>query len=281
MEATNPSQFCSQCGEKCASEARFCSKCGAKLKKNSAPSLKFTYLTVLGFLFLSGAVWGLVWSAQAYLGGEKPTATFSPPERPASQSRGMPDMPRSNDPLLVELRAVAEKKNDAENWMRLVDTLLLKLEESNEPKLELVFEAISALGNVLEINPHNQKALLQMADLSFSHQAFDKSLAFYQRYLALVPEDGSARARYASTLTFLGNYQQAKEELHSVLKDSPENFHALAYLAIAHSQDGEQSEALEVGLRALEAAPNQETKDRFSSFLDSLVKKENGLPIHP
>jgi len=279
VENSNSSFFCSQCGQSIARGSRFCSECGAKLDKRTIPSIKLSPLTVLVFFLLSAGTFGIAWSAQSSLGGERPTEHFSrtaaaPASQASSGAKGMPDMPKSTDPVLVELRTTAEEQNTEISWMNLVNSLLVKMEESNEPRLELVFEAIGALGNVLEISPENQTALLTMADLSFSHQAFDKALSFYQRYLALIPEDNSARARYASTLTFLGSHDQAVKELETVLNSEPKNFHALAYLAIAHSQSGDQNKAMEVGLVALEAAPNQEAKDRFSNFLDSLVKKD-------
>lgn len=109
-----------------------------------------------------------------------------------------------------------------------------------------------------------------MADVSFDQRAFTKSKDFYERYLKIEPNNLGARARYASTLTFLGEYENAVSQLDTVLKTDPKNFPAMAYLAITFAQKGEVAKAKEIGTKALSLAPSEEARARFSSFMSAL-----------
>jgi tetratricopeptide (TPR) repeat protein len=135
---------------------------------------------------------------------------------------------------------------------------------------DLVFEAIDVYGKILQREPNDPTALVMMADVSFDQKAFTKALDFYERYLAIDPKDLGARARYASTLTFLGRYDDSISELGKVLESDPNNFPAMAYLAITYAQKGETSKAKAVGADALNLAPSDDARARFASFVSSL-----------
>ena len=88
--------------------------------------------------------------------------------------------------------------------------------------------------------------------------------------MKLEPTDQGARTRYASTLTFLGDFDTSISELNSVLKQDPKNFPAMAYLSITYAQRGDIPKARELGSAALNLAPSDEAKARFSAFMTSL-----------
>jgi tetratricopeptide (TPR) repeat protein len=140
----------------------------------------------------------------------------------------------------------------------------------------LVFEAIDVLGRILQREPNDPAALVMMADVSFDQRAFTKALDFYERYLKIEGGDLGARSRYASTLTFLGRYDESIRELRSVLDVEPKNFPALAYLAITYAQKGEVGTAKKIGNDALLAAPSDDARARFSSFVASLDETTSG-----
>jgi tetratricopeptide (TPR) repeat protein len=120
-----------------------------------------------------------------------------------------------------------------------------------------------------------------MADVSFDQKAFTKALDFYERYLSVEPTDLGARSRYASTLTFLGRYDDSVRELGKVLTDDPQNFPAMAYLAITYAQKGEIIKAKAIGSDALKMAPSEDARARFSSFVASLDQAAVGDASQP
>jgi len=89
-----------------------------------------------------------------------------------------------------------------------------------------------------------------------------------------MPEDNDARARYGSSLAFIGKFDSAFEELQTVLSADPDNFHAHAYMAIAYTQMGDNKLALSSGERALELAPTEEARARFSAFYKEIQEKD-------
>jgi tetratricopeptide (TPR) repeat protein len=117
-----------------------------------------------------------------------------------------------------------------------------------------------------------------MADVSFDQKAFTKAQEFYERYLKLEPDNHGARARYASTLTFLGQYDKSVQELNAVLKQDPKNFPAMAYLSITYAQQGDLSKANETGAAALNLAPSDEARARFSAFMTTLQAQAAASP---
>lgn len=184
------------------------------------------------------------------------------------------------DPVLDALRKAAETSpNEIAAWRALANTLKLKIQNSGGEDRGLILEAIDVYSNVLKLAPEDSEALLSLADLSFDERVFDKSKEFYVRYLTKNPDDHSARAKYGSTLTFLGELDQAEKELRTVIKKEPKSFHAHAYLAIALSEKGDLKEAKKIGDIALELAPKPEARERLAAFLQSLATPQDPLSL--
>ena len=201
---------------------------------------------------------------QAKLLGKKPTS---------AAPRTMPKPKLVADPVLNQLRAdLKQSPNSPELLTTLAEALTAKTKEQADQNL--ILELIQALSKILEIEPKNSWALIQLADLSFDYQMFDKAEGYYQRYLYVEPEDLAARTRYASSLIFLGGPGRAIAELDSVLAKDSKNFQALAFKAIALAEQGDQSQALELADQAIALAPSDEARERFSSFLMSLSNKK-------
>jgi tetratricopeptide (TPR) repeat protein len=177
----------------------------------------------------------------------------------------------AEDPQLAAMRTKVQQSPDDMTALKVFAGMLgdsLRSNPSAPP--ELVFEAIDVFGKILQKEPNDPAALVMMADVSFDQRAFTKALDFYERYLKIDSEDLGARSRYASTLTFLGRYDDSIRELDSVLKKDPKNFPAMAYLAITYAQKGDVSTAKKIGGSALQMAPSEDARARFSSFVASL-----------
>lgn len=261
------SQFsCSRCGSESQPTDKFCAHCGwerGRSYHSRIPTLKQLSIVSGVAVLVCAAGWG----AQKKLGGTPPTAAFQQKEHPASSGTSV----TNNDPEIVKLRAAAEAApGDKRSWQVLASALAEKLNTNERPNPEIVFEAIGALRKILDIDPHDKEALLAMAEISFNQQAFSKATEFYEKYLTEVPEDLDVRARYASSLSFTGQFEKSLKELDQVLSVQPKHFHALAYSAVAYAEMGRKSEALSAGEKALELAPSPEARARFSDFLKTV-----------
>ena len=253
---------CGKCGVAVNAQMRFCSICGKRLVSRSKRYLPtvggITVLLLVSALGLQLGVRGT---------REKPAAHRTGVTQPQNQQ----DSRSAESPQLVAMRQEVEKAPEDFTKLKIFAGMLgdaLRSNPSAPPPL--VFEAIDVFGRILQREPNDPTALVMMADVSFDQRAFTKALDFYERYLKIDPEDLGARSRYASTLTFLGRYEDSIQELDSVLKKEPSNFPAMAYLAITYAQKGDLTTAKQIGGNALKVAPSDDARARFSSFVASL-----------
>lgn len=254
--------FCAACGATLPDGAKFCPHCGTPAGRTKRPKTVIYPRHVLFVLITAGAVFGFAWLTQNQLAGKRPTGHF----------QSAPDAPSASlSPELKKLiEAARARPDDITGWKILTGALVRELQSADRPSTEIVFESMDALTNILRLDPRDPDALIAFADLSFNQQVFDKAIGLYERYLAVQPDDLSARARYASSLAFVQRYPDAVAELQSVLKKDPANFHAAAYLAITYAQMGNPNEALATGERAMKLAPNEEARARFADFMKTV-----------
>lgn len=248
---------CARCSGPVSESMRYCPSCGKRLAKRGS---KFPLVMALTTVALFGVGFGL----QSYL---------IPPKsaQMGKQHSEVPATQPSDDPQVALLREQLEKDpQNIEKLKMMAGILGDQLRENPQASNTTVFEAIDVLSRILALQPNDPGALVMMADVSFDQKAFTKAQEFYERYLKLEPDNLGARARYASTLTFLGEFDKSISELNSVLKKDPKNFPAMAYLAITYAQQGNIPKAKELGSEALNVAPSDEARARFSAFVTSL-----------
>lgn len=280
--------FCGTCGTSVPVGANFCSSCGTALKQRSTIStmgaLSGGKLATLGLsaLILFGGSLGLQSYLEKRTGLQRPTEVYQPPANPGALPPGHPGAGAGNSIIgtgeevseseeIKSLRAAMEADPENIEKMRMFAAALGDfLRESPQSSPRLALDAVDVLSRILQKVPDDAEALVMMADVSFDQIAFTKAQDFYQRYLKLKPADHGARARFASTLTFLGKFEESITELDSIIQKDPKNFPAMAYLAITYAQKGDVTRAKEVAASALDVAPSQEAKARFSSFVASL-----------
>lgn len=259
---------CRKCGSQIEGDARFCPSCG----RRTVAIGNGRYTAALGVAIVLGvAGWGLQDGIQG--GRERPKAHPVAPVRSAQ-------VPLKESPQLVAMREdVRRSPEDLQKLKMFAGMLGDQLRSKPDAPPGLVFEAIEVFGRILEKEPNDPLALVLMADVSFDQKAFTKALDFYNRYLEVAPDDLGARARYASTLTFLGRYDDSVSELEKVLKIEPKNFPAKAYLAITFAQKGDIRRAKLIGEEALVLAPSEEARARFSSFVSSLDGTSSNIGV--
>jgi tetratricopeptide (TPR) repeat protein len=278
---------CARCGVSNVAGAKFCSACGRDLLRKSVIQtvLGLSGMQALTLLSTVALVFGSAYGLQSYnhfrRGVQKPTEVYQPPANGGQPPAGHPgpSAPIKDDPELSALRAAAEKEpQDLPKLRAFAAGLADRLRSNPQAPPQLAFDAIDTLSRILQVLPEDPESLVMMADVSFDQRAFNKALEFYQRYLKLQPDDAGARARYASTLTFLGKYDDSIRELDGILAKDPKNFPAMAYLAITYAQQGKMDKAKELGATALSIAPTEEARARFSAFVTSLDSAENKGP---
>jgi tetratricopeptide (TPR) repeat protein len=165
------------------------------------------------------------------------------------------------DPKNLELR---------EKLVLLIKDQYQQSVKSGSVSKELSFYYLESLLEILKIDPQHKNALIGLADIAFEKQIFVKASEYYKAYLDLEPKDLSARARYASALTFANNFEQALLELDLILKENPKHFQALAYKTITLAQKGDSKAALLIAKTAMENAPSAEAKQRFAAYVKTL-----------
>jgi cytochrome c-type biogenesis protein CcmH/NrfG len=268
---------CNNCSSKITEQMRFCPGCGRRLV---ARSRRHLVVGVLGALILFGAAFGVQMIAR--------DGRIKPADHPAGRGDARSSKAAESgtavgvsavaaSPEIIAMRSEVERAPSDMTKLKVFAGMLgdhLRSNPNADPVL--VFEAIDVFGRILQSEPNDPGALVMMADLSFDQRAFTKALDFYERYLKIEPDDLGARSRYASTLTFLGRYDDSIAELGKVLASDPKNFPALAYLAITYAQKGEILKAKAIGGDALKLAPSDEARARFASFVSSLDQAAEG-----
>jgi cytochrome c-type biogenesis protein CcmH/NrfG len=244
---------------------RFCPSCGKRVAQRSR-----AFPLALGGSAV--ALFGIAFGLQSYL--------IPPKNEPIAKHHSeAPAQTTPEDPQVALLREQLEKDpQNIEKLKMLAGILGDKLREDPHTSNTIVFESIDVLSRILAQEPNDPAALVMMADVSFDQKAFTKAQEFYERYLKLEPDNHGARARYASTLTFLGQYDKSVQELNAVLKQDPKNFPAMAYLSITYAQQGDLSKANETGAAALNLAPSDEARARFSAFMTTLQAQAAASP---
>ncbi len=256
---------CRRCGATVSEEMRFCPGCGKGLLVRS-PRRYGVVLAAAVALF--SAALGLKSALHWKRGDVKPTEHMQTVRQEVDV-----------EPELAALRSDLDRSPQDLGVLRQMAAFLgEKLRNRPDAPPALVFEAIDVLSRILTLSPDDPDALLMMGDVSFDQKAFTKAVEFYERYLKLEPNNLGATARYASTLTFLGRYDDSIKQLDSVLVRDPNNFPAMAYLAVTFAQKGDMTKARDLGAKALQLAPSEEARARFSGFVDSLSAQPDAAP---
>jgi tetratricopeptide (TPR) repeat protein len=225
----------------------------------------------------------LVWAAsyfgsdllQGIEGRKRPTVSFAEHQRASGlpEPLAVGELPVSQDGDSPRSTVSPEEKQALKAKAHSLLTAIGQAATSEE-KSDLLLEALDVLRQVLEIDPKDSDSLLVLADISFEQRLFQKAVQYFEAYVGVRPDDLAARARYASSLSFVGQTERSIQELNDLLVVDPKNFQGLAFLAIAYAQKGERTTARIIGEKALAVAPHQEARDRLQAFLNKLDQED-------
>ncbi|HMO01729.1 MAG TPA: hypothetical protein PKD37_02635 [Oligoflexia bacterium] len=258
--------LCSRCNYQLKDNDNFCARCG--LARCHQQSFKINFKIWIGVSLLSALFITAIYKTIA---GTKPQKHFTEFSATSTSEEGVVDDLEYKK--LIEL-AVKEKDNLIA-WRNAAEYLIAKINKNNQTTDQSVLvELIEILREILRLDPNDPDSLLAMAEISFETQIFSKAKEYYQKYLAIEPNNSDIKARYAASLGFLGEFERAISTLRELCEQAPNNFNARAFLVVALAQKGDREQALAEAQKALELAPNDETRLKFSEFVEKIRNKK-------
>lgn len=277
-----PARFCSRCGVPATPDARFCAQCGAPLA-GVAPAASSGWqpnglgALVLGFFLVAGlGIWTLILSpAPPRPGPQGPAPGRTPPA--AQLPEGHPptvQLPAEVKTFIADLEKKAqERPDDGPTWLRLgqVNARAAQLDPSHAQA------AASAFRHVLERDPRNADALRGIANVHYDRNEHREAIPFYERYLALRPDDGSARTDLGTMYLAAGDATRAIATYRDVIRRNPSFLQAHYNLAVAHHRQGDDAAAL----AELATARSLATEDDARRQIDEMIAGLKGAAPPP
>lgn len=211
-----------------------------------------------------------LWSVTTIVSGYLATTEF--PQGKAAGSSADTKPTGANTAQLETLRTKVSSIPDNEEARIELGRELIAIGQKNSDS-KLLMEGLEHYSAALRINPQNLVALRELAAICLENAVLDKALEYYDRILAIVPDDDKAQVDRALALVQLERHSDAIAAMKALLERAPALFAANMTLAVAYRGAGELPAAEAAGKLALQLAPNDEGRTIVSNFLNSL--KEN------
>ena len=134
---------------------------------------------------------------------------------------------------------------------------------------------VARLQAQLEKNPDDTDALVDLANLEFDIQRWDRAAELYQRYLTLRPDDPDVLTDLGITLRAQGHFDQALDLFRKAAKGSPTHWQSLFNEVVVLAFDKKDLGAAAKALTELEVrAPGNADVARLASEVARL--KDSG-----
>lgn len=276
-------RFCPECGTKALATAKFCIECGTPLGAGARPRGGSAWRpsaagsTMLGVFLVGGlAIWTAILSPDPPRPGPGASAP-RPGAQTATAADGLPEgHPKTTIPLpaevksfISELDARAQKNpRDLETWLKLaqVNVRAAQLDPTyDEP-------ALVAFRHVVELDPKNVDGLRGLANIYYDRNDHKAAIPVYEKYLALRPDDASARTDLGTMYLYAGDAARSIATYQEVIKQNPSFLQAHYNLAVTYHRDGKEKEALE----ELQVARGLATEDTVRSQIDEMIASLGG-----
>ena len=143
-------------------------------------------------------------------------------------------------------------------------------EQNQSPGIDLSsISRINELKNLVERNPENTSAILDLANLRFDSGFFEDATQNYEQYLKLNPKNVDARIDMAVCYYNLQQFDKAESEILAALRQSPN--HQIGYLNLGVVYLAKQNieKAKEWFNKAVNLDPNSEIGKKAKSLLQS------------
>jgi tetratricopeptide (TPR) repeat protein len=128
---------------------------------------------------------------------------------------------------------------------------------------------INELRDLVEKNPENTSAILELANLQFDSGFFGDAAKNYEQYLNIDPENADVRIDMAVCYYNLQQFDRAEKEILTALKKSPDHQIGYLNLGIIYLAKQDISKAKEWFKKAVDLDPDSETGKKANSLLQS------------
>lgn len=278
-------KFCPECGTPAEPGGRFCTGCGKPMGGGGGTSaLPVAGVVALAtLLLLGGGFWlyfrlaptpprplkpgeGQVAAAPA---GRGEAAATTPSGQPHPQI----ELPDDIKQYIANLEQEAKSKpNDVAAWQTVarVQYRASRLDPSYAPAARASFE------HLLEIDKNNLEGLRGLGNLAYDQQDRKTAIEYYERYLALKPDDPEVRTDLGTMLFESGDVGRSEMEFKRVIEQNPRFFQAYFNLGIVYEANGDREGAKAQLEKARELAPDDAIKSRISALITAA---EQGIPF--
>ena len=253
---------CSNCGEENSLERNVCNSCGVKLDKT-----KLANVTVSN---------NIKANTQVKI------------EKPKSKKQSKPQNKNKNESPVTVGKMLDSKKILAFIGISLALVLLvliasgvIDLSGSKTAPIEVTqqnqgsgidlssISKINELKNIVEKDPNNASAILDLANLRFDSGFFEDAAINYEQYLKFDQKNANARIDMAVCYYNMKQFDKAESEIMTALKYSPKHQTAYLNLGVIYLAKQNMGKAKEWFKKAVDVDPNSEIGKKAKSLLES------------
>jgi tetratricopeptide (TPR) repeat protein len=231
---------------------------------------------VLGSFLVAGlAIWTAILSPappKPAPGGGTPRATTAaavPNQLPADHPKVPLALPDEVKTFIADLtKKATENPQDTALWSRLgqVEYRASQLDTTHYPA------ALAAFRHALELDPKHVDAIRGMANVHYDREEHKDAIPYYERYLALRPDDLSARTDLGTMYLYGGDPARAIATYRDVIQRDPKFLQAHYNLAVTQHQQGDDGAAL----AEFRAAHELATDDGARKQIDGMIAELSG-----
>lgn len=297
--------FCTECGAKVEQSFKFCPNCGSEINLSSAPkSLDETLWKTVQVIVCSncgeensfessvcnscGVKLDKTKTATVTLSNYVKANRQAKIEKPKSKKHNKPQSKNKNESTVTVGKNLESKKIIAFVGISLAVVLLvliasgvIDLSGSKTTPIQVTqqnqgsgidlnaISKINELKSVVEKNPNNASAILDLANLRFDSGFFEDAAKNYEQYLKLDPKNANAQIDLGVCYYNMKQFDKAESEILAALKYSPNHQTAYLNLGVIYLAKQNMEKAKEWFNKTVELDPNSEVGKKAKSLLES------------
>jgi tetratricopeptide (TPR) repeat protein len=133
---------------------------------------------------------------------------------------------------------------------------------------------VQPLLDAAKANPSDPKPLVEIGNAYYDHQFYPEAIKYYQKALALKPNDVNVRTDMGTAMFYSGSSAQAIAEFEKGLKVDPKHAQTLFNMGVVKLQGlNDPRGAIAVWQRLLETNPNYPDKQKVLEMMEKAKSK--------